>query len=336
MTDRKMTYNLSIDGYIGPWGYTDAYVRETLEACSGKPVDVKIASLGGDVGEALAMRRSFADHGDVTAHICGMTASAATIVALGAKRVLMDADALFLVHKCSSPVFLFDYFNADEMAEIISSIGKDKRDNETIDRVISTIYGKRTGKSVEDVLALMKEERWLTAQEALEFGFIDGIEEIGEGVEITDAVRTKVNAIGLTLKGLPQPAEAPIEKPKTLLGKLRRAIGIDDAQPAPEPVVFNLGDNLKVAFGRDTVVCTADNKVEITVPDLEGTERLLAELSSQVRQLNERCHDLDNQVANLKAAPADDTLNIEDGAEVQQTDGYSAAYNMYNSIRNIL
>lgn len=62
-----MTYNLNIDDYIGRWGYSKQYVRNQLAGLKGKPVNVRISSLGGAVDDGLDIRQQFVDHGDVTA-----------------------------------------------------------------------------------------------------------------------------------------------------------------------------------------------------------------------------------------------------------------------------
>ncbi len=48
-----MTYNLNIDDYIGRWGYSKQYVRNQLAGLKGKPVNVRISSLGGAVDDGV-------------------------------------------------------------------------------------------------------------------------------------------------------------------------------------------------------------------------------------------------------------------------------------------
>ena len=133
-----MKYNFGLDGDIGGWVYTKEYVRWKLQGMEGKPVTVRINSLGGRVDHALAIAQQFRDHGDVTCVIVGMCASAATIVCMGAAKVIMDSNALFLAHKCRNLVSSWNMMNADEIRDFISKLEKNAQDNETIDRVIAT------------------------------------------------------------------------------------------------------------------------------------------------------------------------------------------------------
>jgi ClpP class serine protease len=51
---------------------------------------------------ALQIRQMFLKHDNVTAHLYGFIASTATIIAMGAKRIVMGESALLLVHRCSN------------------------------------------------------------------------------------------------------------------------------------------------------------------------------------------------------------------------------------------
>ncbi|MBQ7690481.1 MAG: ATP-dependent Clp protease proteolytic subunit, partial [Muribaculaceae bacterium] len=93
-----MNYQIIIDDYIGDWlSDTDKQsVRRKLDSYKGKHVDVKISSLGGSLDDGLDIRQQFIDHGDVTAYLHGFVASAATVIAMGAKKIVMGKYALFL------------------------------------------------------------------------------------------------------------------------------------------------------------------------------------------------------------------------------------------------
>ena len=95
-------YHLHLKGYVGGYDFDRNYVDYVLARNEGKPVNVLIDSLGGSLATALSIASSFKNHGDVTVHFVGMNASAATIASLGARRITMDASAMYLVHKCSA------------------------------------------------------------------------------------------------------------------------------------------------------------------------------------------------------------------------------------------
>ena len=138
-----MNYQLILDYNIGLWGYSKQYVRNVLASFKGKHVDVKISSLGGDMDHGLDIRQQFIDHGDVTVYLSGFVASAATIIAMGAKRIVMSKYAMFLVHKCSNFIDAWGNYNADEMQQLIDQLEANKKENDKIDVVLANMYASK-------------------------------------------------------------------------------------------------------------------------------------------------------------------------------------------------
>lgn len=196
------TYHIDIDSYIG-YPISKGYVKSKLEPLKGKPCTVRINSYGGDVQTALDIRQQFIDHGQVTAYIIGMTASAATILAMGARKVVMSRYALMLVHPCSAAVINLGYYNKEELAKAIEDLRKTQADLNTLDRVVASIYAAKVGDSnVGKMEALMHEARWIGAEEALRLGLIDEIDPDEEQPDpakepMTDAQREHIVACGL-------------------------------------------------------------------------------------------------------------------------------------------
>ena len=90
-------YDLYLTGTVG-WSITADYVKYMLDKKQGKPVDVAICSLGGYVDTGLQIYELFKNHGDVNVDFIGMSASAATFMAMGAKNIRMAKNALILIH----------------------------------------------------------------------------------------------------------------------------------------------------------------------------------------------------------------------------------------------
>lgn len=195
-----MTYDLNIDAPIG-FPITKQYVAAKLSERAGQPVAVRINSYGGDVQTALDIRQQFLDHdGEVTAYIYGMTASAATILATGADRVVMSRYALLLIHRCSGGVLTGGWFNEEELRAEISRLSDTAASLETLDRVVASLYALRSGLEPERVAEVMRRGAWLTAEESLTLGLVDEIVEDGEAsAPMTDAEAEHFAACGLPL-----------------------------------------------------------------------------------------------------------------------------------------
>lgn len=207
------TYNIDIDSYIG-YPISKGYVKCKLQPMKGKPCAVRINSYGGDVQTALDIRQQFIDHGQVTAYIIGMTASAATILAMGARKVVMSRYALMLVHPCSATVSTWGYYNKEELAKAIEGLRKTQTDLKTLDRVVASIYAAKVGEhNAGSMEALMHEARWIDAEEALRLGLIDEIDPDEEQPDpakepMTDAQREHIVACGLPVPTFGMTAES--------------------------------------------------------------------------------------------------------------------------------
>lgn len=145
----------------------------------GLPVTVRINSPGGDVTEAQAiynaMRRQSKTGGKVTVEIDGLAASAASYVAMAGDRINIAENAMMMIHKA----WTFAFGNADEIRSTADILDK-------FDGIISATYAARSGMSVDDVMAKMLDETWLTADEAIESGLADGI---GEPLNVAASIR---------------------------------------------------------------------------------------------------------------------------------------------------
>lgn len=150
-----------IDPY---WGVSATDFNKALAELNGKPVALRINSPGGDVFDGRAMATAIAQHGNVTAYIDGIAASAATYVALAAKNVQIADGAFFMIHNA----WTLAYGNKNDLAETAALLDK-------IDAAIINDYIKKTGKTSEEIAAWMNAETWFSAQEAVDHGFADSL-----------------------------------------------------------------------------------------------------------------------------------------------------------------
>lgn len=194
-----MKYDLHIDGPIGYW-ITAGGVRYSLETITHEKlkaretsgaggtggtggtgernpeVHVRVCSPGGSLSDGLAICALFRDHGNVHVHIQGMTASAATVLAMGARKISMSPESVMLVHNASYLILEWEQANKEKLSEKQAEYEEMKKNLATLDSVMADLYATRSGGNREELAELMKEERWLSAQECLELGLIDAIE----------------------------------------------------------------------------------------------------------------------------------------------------------------
>lgn len=115
----------------------------------------------------------------VHAYIDGIAASMGSGIAMAADYIFMAENAIFMVHK----PFSIAVGNADDM----------EKEKEILDKVEDTLvanYMRHFNGSEDEMRQLMADETWLTADEALEYGFCD---------EIVPAVAVAASAKGIRI-----------------------------------------------------------------------------------------------------------------------------------------
>lgn len=344
-----MTYQLTIDDYIGRWCYSKQYVRNQLSAYKGKHVDVKISSLGGDLDHGLDIRQQFLDHGDVTVHLSGFVASSATVIAMGAKHVVMSKYAMFLVHKCSNFIDAWGSYNADQMQKLIDDLTANKKENDKIDVVLANMYAARCHRKVSEILDVLKEGRWLSAQEALDYGFIDEISEDDDGAKtnLTPELSAKLNAIGYSTAGLD--CDCHESQSSGIMTRLVNSI-FGESSPAPQNsnqsdktemkkknFSFSAVENL---IEMKSITPDSDNDVTVTADQMQAINDRLDSLEKSAQEKDDIISKRDNEIKTLKAqiealkdAPGDETGDIED--EAGDSVDFKAA-DMYNHLKGII
>lgn len=201
----KTAYHISLKGYVGGLDFDRSTVDSTLAKNEGKEVNVLIDSLGGSLATGLSISAAFKNHGNVNVHFVGLNASAATIASLGAAHISIDAGAMYLVHKCSMAFFEWGSLNSDQFATLIADCEKIKADLDKLDLNCAQLYANRCKRKPEDLLSLMKVGGWLSAKEALDWGFVDEITDLEDepAPRLTDALASAMASEGMPIPNIP-------------------------------------------------------------------------------------------------------------------------------------
>ena len=200
----KTAYNITLKGYVGGYDFDRSTVDRELARNEGKQVNVLIDSLGGSLATGLSISAAFKNHGNVNVHFVGLNASAATIASLGAAHISIDAGAMYLVHQCSMAFFEWGSLNSAQFATLIADCEKIKADLDKLDLNCAQLYASRCKRKTEDLLALMKVGGWLTAKEALDWGFVDEITDLADepAPKLTDALASAMANAGMPIPNI--------------------------------------------------------------------------------------------------------------------------------------
>lgn len=148
---------------IGMWGVTAKDFIRDLGAVNG-PVDVHIASDGGDVFEAYAIYNALASRPGVTTIVDSIAASSASVIAMAGETRLMAKTSQLMIHDAWAGID----GNADDLQHMVDRL-------HVVSGQIAGIYADTAGGGADHWRGLMKAETWFTPEQALAAGLITGI-----------------------------------------------------------------------------------------------------------------------------------------------------------------
>lgn len=163
-------------------------IREALDTVTDDIV-IKLNSPGGDVFEGIEIYNYLKDHpSNVTVEVTGLAASAATFIVAGADEVIMNVGTSLMIHEASA----FAWGNKQDIQKTLNAL-------ETIDDSILAIYSDKTGQSVDQLREWMNEEKWFTADEAVEFGFANSVKRDEQQEEPQDIASMIQDAVAVAM-----------------------------------------------------------------------------------------------------------------------------------------
>jgi ATP-dependent Clp protease protease subunit len=159
---------LRLSGYVGAYYYEDGFTSsDVVIALAGiddeDDLDVHLNSGGGLATEGAAIHALLsARSGTTNIVVEGIAASAASLIAMAGETVTMSAGAVMMIHDPSG----WTQGTSQDHAKTIEGL-------EALATAYSRVYAQKSGKSPEECRLIMKEERWLTPEQAVEQGFAD-------------------------------------------------------------------------------------------------------------------------------------------------------------------
>lgn len=362
---------VAYDWWTGQRGTTAKDVRDFLAAHKDEEVHIAVSSPGGYVDAGLEIYQLVKDHGKVHMHILGMTASAATFLTMGAQSVDMVDGSLMLIHNASTAVMEWQSANKKQLDELIAKYQKEREDLNTIDKVIASLYAKRSGKSIEDCMAKMDKEAWLSPQDALDFGLIDAIREDGEASKHAKNLRRIYSNNIFKEFGLPpfpqqQESETVADEhgnpTKSFIQKSVEAVkAFFRNEPAvnEKPMIKTFVNVMALLAITAGFKPNEDDTISLSQDQMKKVDDQLGTLEQQVKDANEAKDDLqkkldaanaalkkaqddlsaaEEKVKNLKGAPGDETS--QKPADTRETDDedekfINEARESYNRIKDL-
>jgi ATP-dependent protease ClpP protease subunit len=224
-----------ITGEIG-WDVDSGMFARALAApdiADATTLYVSLNSIGGDVFDGIGIYNALIGHGaQVIMTVTGLAASIASVIMMAGDKVIMGRGAEVMIHDAHA----VQIGNAADMAKMSEIL--DKASNN-----IASFYAERAGGTADEWRAVMRDERWYSAQEAVDAGLADEVAPVRE--------RVTGDAAAITLA-----ARAP--RTGRLAAKATQALGDDvtseNDQNSTDDTgmggfLAGLGDDLRQAYG---------------------------------------------------------------------------------------
>lgn len=150
---------------IGGFGVSSGDFLNDLRGVDGD-VKLHLNSPGGDVFDGLAIYQALKSRsGETTVVVDGLAASIASVIAMGADRVVMAPKATMMIHEGWTAAV----GNSADMRKLADLLDKTSSN-------IASVYADKAGQTVEFWRDRMRDETWYSAEEALQAGLIDEVE----------------------------------------------------------------------------------------------------------------------------------------------------------------
>lgn len=227
------TADVYIYDEIGGWGISARRFTEDLISLGNlSHINLHIHSPGGEVFDGIAIYNQLKNHSaTITVYIDGLAASMASVIAMVGDTVIMPKNAMMMIHK----PWGVSWGDANDMREYADLLDK-------LENVLIPAYVAKTGKTTEEITAMLEQETWLDGDECVEHGFADKVIEpvkamasltskrIEEFSSMPSAIKNQITPKNVTKPTQqPEPISSPEPQPSaTYADEQTRLNGIKD------------------------------------------------------------------------------------------------------------
>lgn len=227
------TADIYIYDEIGGWGISARRFTEDLISLGNlSHINLHIHSPGGEVFDGIAIYNQLKNHSaTITVYIDGLAASMASVIAMVGDTVIMPKNAMMMIHK----PWGVSWGDANDMREYADLLDK-------LENVLIPAYVAKTGKTTDEITAMLEQETWLDGDECVEHGFADKVIEpvkamasltskrIEEFSSMPSAIKNQITPKNVTKPTQqPEPISSPEPQPSaTYADEQVRLNGIKD------------------------------------------------------------------------------------------------------------
>jgi ATP-dependent Clp protease, protease subunit len=291
---------VSIFDEINPfYGVTAREFAAQYKAATAKTDDVLVLinSNGGDVIQGLAIYNTLKNSGkNITVRVMGIAASMASVIAMAGAKIEMPKNTFMMVHNVQTRIG----GDADDLRERADLLDK-------IDDSIIGIYTARTGKTADEVKALLKADAYMTADEALAAGLATAVVDEVKATAAFDTDSLPDNVKALFTGKAPEPKPEPQAPAAPLADQIKAAAdaaGLGEFAAGWVVSIDNLADvQARIAAARE-------------IKSIAGVVGM-ADAAAEMIRAGKTPAEARAEFQNRKAA-ADEALSVENARKTQQ------------------
>jgi ATP-dependent Clp endopeptidase proteolytic subunit ClpP len=283
---------------IGSFDLTAKNVIEQLNDANGEDILVRINSVGGDVFEGMAMYNALKKYeGNVKIEIEGLSASMASIIMLAGDEVSASENSLIMVHNPSAGV-MGESKDLNKRAELL-----DKMKSQMV-----TIYKGKSTISEEEIISMMDEETWFTADEAMAVGLIDNVTEAIKVAAHFD-LKTITNKIPEWVsEKYTNQNNTEMEEVKNMFEELKSAIASfvnsKTEENKADDVIVNIADDESI---KEQIVGFSEKlgELENVNTELDASKSLIATMEETIASMEVEKSELEAEINKHNATPSE-------------------------------
>lgn len=162
----------------------EEFLRDLDTLAEMESITIHLNSVGGDAFASIAIyNRLRALNAEITVIVDGVAMSGGSLIMCAAGTVQANPSSLIMVHQCWS--YFYGRVNSGDLTAYAEKLA-------TIDRSQAEIYSAKTGKTTDEVLDIMRGERYMTGREAMDLGFVDEMvdEDVNPDISVSADHRT--------------------------------------------------------------------------------------------------------------------------------------------------
>ncbi|NBN45729.1 Clp protease ClpP [Proteus sp. G2626] len=277
------TADIYIYDEIGGWGISARRFTEDLLSLGNlSHINLHIHSPGGEVFDGIAIYNQLKNHSaTITVYIDGLAASMASVIAMVGDTVIMPKNAMMMIHK----PWGVSWGDANDMREYADLLDK-------LENVLIPAYVAKTGKTTEEMTAMLEQETWLDGDECVEHGFADKvIEPVKAMANLTSKRIEEFSSMPSEIKNqiIPKNTTSPTQQPNPA------------PTPAPQPNVSYADEQVRLNGIKDLFAMFGGRHNDLMIT-------CLADASCSVEKAREQ---LLNTVAQQQNPEPSNTVNMQ-------------------------